>query len=83
MQYIYNDIHNLRTTINRVSYTYINHALVGICYFAIVDCDDKCTGNWDHKKRYCGLVTAQNDHQQIKAIMHNGTKTNLSLPGFD
>jgi hypothetical protein len=83
MNYIYNDIQNLRTTIERVSYTYVTHPIVGMCYFAIVDCDDKCVGKWDHKKRYCGLVTAHNDSKQIKAIMHNGTKTKLYEPDFD
>ena len=83
MDYIYNKLDNLRTTLERVSYTYVQHPIIGRYYFAIVDCDDKCVGKWDHNKRYCGLVTSLDDPEQIREIMHNGTKTNLSVPEFD
>jgi hypothetical protein len=83
MDYIYNRLDNLRTTLDRVSYTYVQHPIIGSCYFAIVDCDDKCTGKWPYKKRYCGLVTAHDDPQQIREIMHNGARTNLREPEFD
>ena len=73
-EYIYNSNDNLRTTLGRVHYTPVNHPDVGSCFFAVVDCDDKCTGNWDHSKQYCGLVMRQDDVDEVRHVMDYGSK---------
>jgi hypothetical protein len=74
--YIYNKPQNLRTTLNDVSYTPAYHPSFGSCFIAVVDCEDKCAGNWDREKQYCGIVTKMDDVNEIQILMAHGSKTN-------
>lgn len=73
--YIYNSDKNLRTTLARVNYFPMHMPGMGPVYLATVNCQDKCTGNWDMEKSYTGLVTQKHSTQAIQQIMHYGSST--------
>ncbi len=76
MTYIYNHNRDLRTSLERVHYTQISHPEFGPMYLAVVDCEDKCVGGWDHIRTYCGLMMIRDDETEIRQIMHNGASVN-------
>lgn len=73
--FIYNNAENLRTTLGDVHYTPVTHKTTGMCFFAVVDCEDKSTGAWNHSKQYCGIVMEMDNAEEIRNVMHNGSST--------
>ncbi|GEA06246.1 hypothetical protein KUL42_10070 [Alteromonas sp. KUL42] len=48
--YIYNQDKNLRTTLGMVNYFPMHMPGMGPVWLTIVNCEDKCSGNWNIKK---------------------------------
>lgn len=72
--YIYNDLKNLRTTLDRIRFLRVSGANTQ-CYFVVVPCDDAGAHcDWKHQKTYCGLAFNPQDINEIRHIMQNGAK---------
>lgn len=72
--YIYNDLENLRTTLDRVRFLRVSGANTQ-CYFVVVPCDDAgALDDWENQKTYCGLAFNPQNINEIRSIMNNGAK---------